>query len=222
MMIPGMFQALPMARRGRSMSFREQRSSASPSLTNNFTSVDLGEADASRLLVVACNYWRFDTTAPFSSVTIAGVGASIYGPFFATSSGDYFYSLLAYARVADGATGTVTVAFNTRAPNDLSMGLFALYGVETTAPVLTGTDNVGLNYNLSQNVKAGDLVVGNGSYGISRTSSWNGLTERYDVTINTNRHYTAGDHTALSAESPRTMELNISGGYGVATLGVWR
>lgn len=182
--------------------------------TAEFLSLSLGAADANREIFVCIGTW--DNTGPrdVSSVTVGGVSGSqvieyvLSGISEAGTAGFGMWK----AAVPTGTTGDVVVTFSGSVARCVVSIYRVINGQVISTLAATGTGSSGIDtITLSQNVLAGDAVIGGGTVGQQQGDSvtWVGLTEDYDDVAGNSRFSSAHEFNVTTA-SPRTMTFAAS------------
>jgi hypothetical protein len=203
--------------------FREVRSSASALGTFTFTDVDLGPPDPTRSIVAGVSYFEFDTTVVLSSVQVAGVTLTsrrTASRLVAGGSGSYIYANISNGLVPNGSTGTVTLQFSRGIDAGCSVGIWALYNLQSATPIDTESGSSSGTVTLNFNNQPGDLIVA-AATGINSggSTTWGGISELYDTTLaSLNR-----SGAAITAPSSSLAATVVYSAGAVAAVGAaWR
>lgn len=190
--------------------------------TYNFTSRPLGDPHPSRLIIVAAHA-DADSSISINSCTIAGVAGTVA----ISAKHVYEATVIYYANVATGTTGTITVT--TSGTTACAIGVYAAYYLESFTPVGTNSNAGSTNMTLSASSLENGIGIGSSQAGNFDTfpySTWGSpMTERYDYGID-NEYYVVASSASV-AEIPGTtlsFSLNRSIGidYACAALATWR
>lgn len=187
-MIPGTF-AIISGGAQKSVVFQEARHSSTNANSFTFTNVNLGYPDATRLIVVGVNYYKYDTSASISSLTVGGqatTGLVSGGEGVTGGSGSFIYSALRSVVLTTGSTATITVAFNRGVDLGCSVSVWSLYNLQSNTPVATDADGVNSgSASLSFTTQPNDIIcaVLTGAVNAGSTT-WTNLTENYDTVLN--------------------------------------
>lgn len=205
-MIPGTF-AIIGGGALKSVVFQEARHSSTDTNSFTFTNVNLGYADPTRLIVVGVNYYENDTSVALNSVIIAGGTATsrVTGSEGVPGgSGSFIYANISTRSVAAGTTASITVNFSRSINRGCSIGVWSIYNLQSSTPVATASDGVTSGAaSISFTTQAEDIIVGvlTGAQS-SGATTWTGLTEDYDTSLNnltrsgaSRQVYTAGSLT---------------------------
>jgi hypothetical protein len=201
-----------------SVSYRTSSLSTINNTDYTFNSIDFGSASGRSLVVVCVT----GTRVPDNTSTIGGVAATVTAgidPGTAASS-------IMYAVVPSGSSGTVFVDFASAGVNVSRCGIhvFAVYNLDSTTPTDTATDSSESGDLASTiDVSASGILIACGSKDNNTTSSWTGVTERFDS--QSEGTHTCGDYTSTgSAETGRAIEIDWAGGSDESSLSAvsWR
>jgi len=194
----------------RSLSYRTAAVDETDTNSYSFASQDFGTADANRHLIIAITGEAVSGSIAISSVTIGGVSATIT---VQASSDDATKGVagIAIAAVPSGATGTVAVTFNANA-RYAGIAVWAAYNLASATAVDTASSTSGTADPTSLNVDTAinDFVIAVGRSDNASSAAWTGVTKRFDLTYGGTDEHTGGDHTATTAETPRTVQYNMS------------
>lgn len=182
--------------------------------------MNFGEADSTRRVVIALS-WNAQTTDRWvNSATIGGVSATVVQS--TATNGSWERSAIIYASVPTGTSGTVSVTFNGAISGQLSMSSFRVVGGAGTAGP-SGTvvyQGASTSYALTQSYNAGDYIIasaGTGGPGVGMT--WTNATQVY---ANTSTY--SGSHAATSAATSGNLTITAAApsSYGVLTIASFR
>jgi hypothetical protein len=170
-----------------SASFVDSKSGA-----KTWTGVNIGVADASRIIVVAV-----------SSLSGTAVSAVDVGGVTATNRVDGNRAQLWTAKVPTGTTCTITLTVLSATLN--AIGVYALYGLSLETPFASGTGTS----SATANVAAGGFAIACAA-GINGSSGpvWTGLTLDYTVTISSDIMSSA---SALFASAQTPLSVSETG-----------
>lgn len=188
-----------------SISYRDAPGSASDLSTYTFSGVSIGTAGTNRHVIVGI--MSLDNSlglTGISSVTVGGVSTSTES---ASNAADGSFAALVIAAVPTGTTADIVVNMTTTQAR-LRIGVWAAYDLVSPTAAATA-QSVADPATLSLNVQLGDIVVACGFNNTTSTASWTGATERFDSSLE-GTNESGADHTATSAESPRTITLDWS------------
>lgn len=202
-----------------SISWRTSNSSGTDASSYTFSAQDIGTAGSNRHVILGI--MSLDSAlgvTGISSVTIGGVSATTQVAINVVGTGSF--SALTIAAVPSGATGDIVVNMTTTQAR-LAIGVWAAYDLVSPTAVASATSSADPAV-LNLNTQIGDIVVACGFNNTGSTASWTGATERFDTTVE-GANYTGADHTATSAETPRTISLDWSSAdRRSAVSAVWR
>ena len=156
-------------------------SSESDLTTYTFSTQALGDADPGRHIIVACSGESISGGSAVSSITIAGITATILKQKSFNVGGVDETTAIAIAAVPTGTTGDVVIVFSAGMVRGFA-SVFRMVGgsatAHATAEVATGTtDPPTLTIAVPGN---GGCVACVGYFATSGTTTWTGLTEAYD------------------------------------------
>ena len=205
---------------GFSLTYLTNSGDTSNLTTYTFSSVDLGDAAGDRLILVGSSGVAGAARA-VSSVTVGGVSATQA----AQASNGGQPAALHSAVVPTGATGDIVVTFN-GSMNRAHIGVWRLSGYNSST--VEDTIGAGLGSSSSQtgtiDVSAGGVII---AYGIGNNTGnhgWTGVTENFDVTLESAHAISGASDVFESAETGRTITADPGSGsstYGLVA-GSWR
>ncbi len=146
--------------------------------TYTFSSLSLGAADATRRIVVAIAGQRLGSPAAVSSVTIAGISASLVASRQTGNGNDHTVEIWS-AAVPTGASGNVVVTFNTGHLR-CSVSVFRLLDAAATAHATSSATNSSAAVSASIDIPAGGVAIAAAYNNGNTTYTWTNLTERTD------------------------------------------
>ena len=231
-MIPGIIPGMA-GQSGPQIFYRTNVGNATNTGTFNFSSVDIGFPDPTRVVVIGLSYYEFDTSAIVTGMAIGGVlGTAVPQRVISIravpgGSGSFVYSALHSVALPSSSTETISITFNRAINYGCEIGVWALYNVSSAIPVsvVTNTGADDETVNLNANTQANDHGVGvaTGVYNISGLAnfSWGNASERYDLS-RSNMVRSGADFIALSDETPRATTVTASGVNAAYCLGIWR
>jgi hypothetical protein len=175
--------------------------------TYTFSSHNIGQAHASRLVVVAVSATGLVAAArSVASMTIAGTSAT---KAVDEGASDLNVCEIWYAAAASGTTGDIVVTFND-SMTSAGVGVYALYNLSSSTPSDTGASTTG---STTVDLPAYGQAIGcvNGGGG----TTWTGLTEDHGIS---GRSYASrGEVTAASG-----VTVSSDTGTDYLTVAVWR
>lgn len=190
--------------------------------TFSFTSLDFNIDNPSRLVVVAVNYYEFDTSASITSITVGGVT-----PTLVTSgsraviggSGSFVYSAL-YQAQPTGTSGTVALTFSRSIDFGCSVGVWSVYNLNSTTSFWLQSANDSVNLT----VEPGDAMIATATSVYDATdTTWTNATENYDT--NSSTRMSRSGASALASTSGMVnvaASCNISAGGVIVSGAAWR
>lgn len=187
------------------ISYRASAIDGVPAATFTFASLDIGTAATNRFVVVGVGT-RHNTSETISGVTIAGGSATLLASQNTSVGAENNIAALYGALVPSGSTGDVVVTLSGSIAM-IGVGVWAAYGLASVTPAVTAT-SVANPAVLDVNVNTGDIIIAmssTGGSGVFATSTWSGVTERFDINPAGVGYMSGADHAALISESPRTI-----------------
>jgi len=190
-----------MTRVGRKvLTFRTNRTDASDGPGYTYTSVDIGQADASRRVIVGAT-GQGAAARTIQSITVGGVAATevVY------VAGSTRSAAIWVAHVPVGATTDIEVVWN-QSPARCSIGVWTATGLTSSAAIDTdsGTGNPA---SATLDTAPGGFAIamyGNANAG---TVAWTNATERFDASVEGD---TSSGADAATSGSNLTLEANHS------------
>ena len=188
--------------------------------TFTFNNVSIGTADDSRLVVAQVHAIGVSgNPVSTSSVTIAGVSAAGY-----QNNSDPNHTSLWAASVTSGTTATIVVNFPGAGADHCAIGVYSLYNLNSNVPISTQTATVTTNTvaSLTVAVEEKGIVIAGISGGSNVTTTWSGVTERYDTTVFGDVR-SGGDSTITAKNAAYSVQSTTSGNSNtVLVAGSWR
>ena len=195
---------------GPTLSFRASGSSTSDLTTYTFAGVDIGTAATNRHVVVGVQ-GSGGTARTLSSVTVAGVTATILVEATDTGGGGEDHVALVIAAVPTGTTGDVVVTWSGAFARG-AYGVWAVYGLESPTPVDT-TQSTASPGALSVDTTADSIVIAVSAPNNSSTTAWSGVvTENFDVAAFETQGWTGASAAKVAAATPATVTATYTGG----------
>jgi len=187
------------------INYRASATNGVPASSFTFAETNIGTASPARFVVVGVGVRDSDADT-VSSVTIAGASATLLANLQTAAGAENNIAALYGAVVPSGATADIVVTLSGSIAM-IGVGVWAVYGLASTTPVTTATSAAN-PASLNVNVQPGDIVIAmssTGGSGVVATSTWAGVTERFDINPAGVGYMSGADHAALVAESPRTV-----------------
>lgn len=190
-----------------SISYRTQIESAANLTNYTFSSVDIGAASATRVVVVGIASVASSGSRQVNVVAIAGVSATLA---IRRSSSNQYTSELWYAAVPSGTTGNIDVNHN-GAMISCSIGVWALYDLASSAPFDTAQS---VSAGATIDIPLAGIVVANAHTG-GGDVSWVGATEDFDNTAlgDAPQGHSGASRQATAAETGTTVSTSSVGNY---------
>jgi hypothetical protein len=189
--------------------------------TFSFTSLDFNIDNPERLVVVAVNYYEFDTSVTLSTVTVGGVTPTLVtsgSRLVVGGSGSFVYSAL-YQAQPTGTSGTVALTFSRAIDYGCSVGVWSAYYLNSTtaASSASGNDSVNLT------VQPGDAVIATATSVYDATNTtWTNATENYDSAPNRMSRSGASALSSTSGTLNVAASCNTSAGGVIISGAAWR
>lgn len=186
----------------------------------SFTSMDFNVDNPQRTVVVAVNYYEFDTSVNITSITVGGATPTLVA--LATrgisgGTGSFIYAALYYAQPT-GTSGTVAINFSRSIDRGCSVGVWSLYNLNSSAAVTSAVSNTG---SVALTTQPGDLVVAATTGGSSGTNiTWTNVTEDYDTSPNAMTR--SGASAVSETNGTLTVSAAIDSGLNTLIGAVWR
>jgi len=190
--------------------------------THTFSGLAFGDADDTRIIIIATSHCTNNNNGRYSSVTIGGVTATEIVTALANSADDGLSGIFA-AKVPTGTSGDVVITLTASLGSNraLSCGVFAMYGKDSVSAYATNNDSAtsGLLSTLSLNVPAGGAVIGTTGHiaPSSVTCPGVGATRINNQQPGIRQKLSEAFSADLSAETPRTVTATWSGSAGVTS-----
>jgi len=188
-------------------------SNSSDLTTYNFTSYSFGDADADRVLIVACYLHHTSSARTANSMTVGGTSATEVIEQ-ATAGGSS--ASIWIVELPTGTSGTISV---TASGACQSCGIRALrvVGLSSTTAHDTATDTAD-PLDLGIDVPANGLVVAvGGSFGGGGSYTHSEIDEITDAIIESNQVWTVGYRAYAAAQTGLAVQLDHSTGTGTHT-----
>lgn len=194
-------------------------SSTASTASYTFSSYGLSTATADRLVVIGIMGGAADVET-VSSVTIAGISATLVANNGQGSAGATASTCLAYALVPSGTTGTIVVNW-TAGMSRCAIRGWSLYNVQNTTPVDSEAPASADPVNFSLNTLSRGVALGVGYLRIAGTAIWTGLTEDFDSVFDTNRQITGASELTTGATINGNLNWSATG-VDATSLASWR
>lgn len=193
-----------------SITYNALASSTTDLTEYTFSAVALGDEAANRKIVVTIlGRSTNPSTRTISSVTVAGVAAT---EAVSVSNTIGNRAAIYVADVPTGTTGDIVVTFDLGMQN-CSVGSYAMYGAGSSTPTDTATD-IASAFSQTLDVPAGGAAFAVAGVQANTTTTWAGLTERYDTAVDAECNTGAGVAFAAAQSG-----LTVSATFGAGTDG---
>ena len=188
--------------------------------TYTFSGMELGAAHSNRKIVVHVVMSDGSAGTTISTLTIGGISAAVVSDGVTNASADgagASTSLSAQwmAAVPTGTTGDIVVTFSAES-NNCAITVYRLINAATTAfHVATDITADGSNaVSASLNIPGFGVAIGSVRWqgnGATRTTTWDGLTENVDETIEATSTYSSASKYFATGQSGLTITATASG-----------
>jgi len=209
--------ALRAAAKTPSVSYANRYSSNTNAASFTFNTSSIGTADNSRLVVVQVHGLAASGTITVDSLTIGGTSANGY-----ENTARLYHNSLWTLAVAAGTTANIVVNFSATANNCL-IGVYALYNLNSTTPVATNA-TFASSTTISNTIDAREkgVVIAGITGDAGSTTTWTGVTERYDQQVETDVR--SGGNATIAATNASYSVQAVIGASGniVLAIGSWR
>lgn len=187
-----------------------QTSSTSNATVYTFASTTLGGSASDYIVIVP--FITGVGSGTISSVTVEGNSTTQ-----AVQATNIEVSTGMFIRQASGnATGSVEVTCSS-GKGRCGIGVYRLTGISSSTPHATATDTA-TAFAPSVNVQAGGVVIAAGtSNNNSTATAWSGVTEDFDVSIESEMRQSAASSEEASASTPLSITFTPTGGQDHAT-----
>ncbi len=200
-----------------SVSYRNSYNSTTNASSYTFSASDIGTADTSRLVVVQVHGQASAGTRSVNTLTIGGTGATGYQ----NTARLYHNSLWALA-VSTGTTASIVVTFSGTMLNCL-IAVYALYDLNSNVPIDSqpATAN-STTISLTVSARQKGIVIGGITGAANATTTWTGVTERYDTTVESTVR-SGGESVIATTNASYSVQANttVSGNLTLVA-GSWR
>jgi len=175
------------------------------------TGIGIGTAAANRTLIITSTGFGFNTTTRHSSLTVDGSAATAIGTEAVNSEEVGRIWVIDYPT---GTTADIVLTFD-GTQGGCDIGVFAAYGISTTAHDFQKDQDGGISPSVSLNVPAGGVAVAVGVSQEAAGSTWTGLTERWDDTLQAGVSGTGAGDAFASVQSGLTVSVDFSSSENV-------
>ena len=180
------------------LTFTTSAIDATDGTTFTFAGKSLSTAAASRKIVVTIFGASATTTLTISTVTVAGVSATLVKAH--QDVGGEEYVQIWQAAVPTGTTGDVVVTWSGSVVC-CGIGIFAMYDAASAASATAGANNTP-NPSVSLSIPANGAAIGVAGGAGTATWTWTNLTENYDAVVEGVQNHTGASKTVVAAETP--------------------
>jgi len=185
--------------------FLQATNDTSDLTTYTFSSQNLGDVAADRLIIVGISSRKAGGSTTISSVTIGGVTATVIQNTNTVTNTDV--GAIAYAVVPSGTTGDIVIVFGAGMVR-CAIQVYRAINLESTTPYDSDT-SLAADPTVNLDVPAGGFAIGTGITAANSNAAWTGLTEDHDNTLETFVTVTSASDEFLSAEAGRTILINF-------------
>lgn len=175
--------------------------------TYTFAAQNLGTASSDRYIIVSAAARKAGASTTISSITIGGITATIVkqATNFITNTNVVG---LAIALVPAGATGDIVVTFGGTMVR-CAIGVWLATNISSITPVDTDSSTAA-DPTCALNVTTGGFAIG-ASGPLASTSTWTGLTERFDISVEASNIFTGASDTFAAAQHQLTITIDSTG-----------
>ena len=200
-----------------SVAYQNRYSSTTNASSYTFNTCAIGTADNSRLVVVQVH----STNAlpiTVSSLTIGGTAATGY-----ENTSRVLPNSLWARPVSAGTTANIVVTFSGTTLNCV-VAVYALYNLNSNTPVASISNAVSTNTTISNTIDAREkgIVIAGITGDAASTTTWTGVTEQYDLQVETDVR-SGGNATIATTNASYSVQavVGASGNISLA-IGSWR
>lgn len=223
-MIPGAFPVLS-GGAAKTYAFKTSQHSTSVASSFTFSNVDIGFADPTRVVVIGVSYYEFDTAVNLNSVVIGSTTATSQvtrSQAVDNNNASFIFANLSSASIATGTSATITVTFSRVIDFGCSIGVWALYNLQSATPVATAsassTTTAASSVSFSAQPEDIFCAVMTGRYNPGN-ATWTGVTEDYESTGTLLR---SGGSVFNLSTGTRTITAANSAGRSALVAAQWR
>lgn len=183
-----------------------------------FSAQSLGTADSARIVIVGVASRQGTAGITISSLTVAGVSASQLVSNVGTP--DSSITAIWAAAVPTGTTGDVVVTFSSGTQVSCHIGIWRMLRSSSTAFDTGG--GIGNNPSDTINIPAGGAACAVAySAGASPTTTWTGLTERFDNVVDTQTGTGASSSFSTTQTGLTVQATFTSNGFEAMSVASW-
>lgn len=213
-MFPGLFN--PMLFSGdatRSYQYQTTSSNTSDASSYTFSAQTVGIASSSRTVVVACNTRRSSGGSELSpTVTVGGITATICANSQQIQDSGRNASTIFVAEVPSGTTADIVVNWGL-STNRCGIYVWSLYNMSNVVSYTSNTSSLLNPGNMNLTVESDSIIIATAmASGAPTAFDWTGVTEISENVIESGLLMSAADYKTVSAESPRSIAINYTGG----------
>lgn len=187
------------------ISFLQATTDTTDTNAYTFASQNLGTAASDRYIIVVAVARKGGASTTLSSVTIGGVSATIVKQVTNNVSNTDVAGI-AIAAVPTGTTGDIVVTWGASMVRCAIMAYRAT-GINATA--YDSDSSTSGNPSVSLDIPASGFAIGGGLTAASTTTSWTGLTEDTDGTLESFVTYSSAHDEFPSGETGRTITMTF-------------
>ena len=183
-----------------SLSYRTHAETQAGGISATFTSQDIGTAASNRFVIVAVLAGSTGGSAnTIASVTVGGTALTLAKSQF--DSGNFHAAAIFIGNIPSGTTATIVASLTSGSSSRWGIGVWAAYALNSITPTATNGGTSSGTLTLDTNVQAGGIVTGVIFSNSGGTTTWTGLTKRYDSNA-INGESSGADFTAIAAQTP--------------------
>ncbi|HEV7282287.1 MAG TPA: LamG-like jellyroll fold domain-containing protein [Pirellulaceae bacterium] len=201
----------PMPSVGARVAFLQQAEDITSQTTFTFEDQNLGAADAERYIAVSIVARAgFESDGAVSSVTIAGVPATITNQITNPGGTNSNVSAIAIAAVPTGTTGDIVVTMNIHHLR-CSVAAYRVVGIDGVTAYDSATSTA-TDPTVNLDIPAGGVAIAGANSAAADSATWTGLTEDFDDNFNAFSTHSGASGAFPSAESNLPITCNWSSG----------
>lgn len=196
-----------------SLTFTDNTGVSDSSNDVTFSSRSIGAAPAageSRFVVAMFHHEKETTGNTVTGVFIGGATPTTLASFNYDVGGSRTL-ILAYREIPTGTTADFRMTISANGGRK-AVGVYRVIGQSGSSIALYGTEttDTGANPTLSLDVSSGGVVIAGTNVEQGSACTWTGLTENYDVDLNSGEYY-SGASATISTTETKTITTSLTG-----------
>lgn len=195
-------------------------SSTTDLTTYTFSNASIGTAASDRYVIVGFSASTGTAGITISSVTIAGITATLLSKAEYSATSASRVSGIYMAAVPTGTTATIVVTYSSTMAR-MALNVYRCIGLPTITPHSTAsvTGASGTAYTLDVSGSSAGFVIAQAAVQASTSFTWTGLTEDSDSVIEAAiTQSAASTNTSASGSVPVTATSGVSGNYAACSV----